>query len=130
MQDYFSASEYRFMYALIGRETERRFELANRWMIHLKPTYQPTELSNFWLHQSHRYQSMLQEMCERLFSWERWEPLLSRWQKQKIERNPKSQTPGAFIIANDDALIFLPHPKGPVIFDRFKERLSAYGLLT
>jgi hypothetical protein len=63
-----------------------------------------------------------------VLGWPGWEGFLSHWQKKKIARNPKSRTPGAFIIATDDALIFLPHPKGPVVFDRFKERLAVHGL--
>ncbi|MFZ1626244.1 MAG: hypothetical protein WAT81_00385 [Candidatus Moraniibacteriota bacterium] len=128
MRDYFSASEYRFMYSFIGRETERRFELANRWMARLKPTYQPTEISNLWLHPTSRFQTKLQMLLEKMLSAKELERVLARWQKNKIERNPKSRIPGAFIVANDEALIFLPHPKGPVVFERFKERLSIHGL--
>ncbi|MGB3073541.1 MAG: hypothetical protein IPJ68_01600 [Candidatus Moraniibacteriota bacterium] len=128
MQDYFSASEYRFMYTLFGRETERRFELANRWMARIKPTYQPTVLPNHWLRPVSRFQSQWQQWLERALDWPGYEAYLSRWQRGKIARNPKTQTPGAFIIATDEALIFLPHPKGPVVFDRFKERLTIHGL--
>lgn len=128
MQDYFSASEYRFMYAFTGRETERRFELANRWMARLKPTYQLTEIPNLWLHQPSRLQRGVRAVLERLLRSERLERVLADWQKKKIERNPKSQTPGAFIVASDEALIFLPHPKGPVVFERFKEQIAAHGL--
>ncbi len=130
MQDYFSASEYRFMYTLLGRDTERRFELVNRWIAHVKPSYQPTEIPNLWLHETRPMALRIQEKLERLCSWRGLEQLLARWQKAKIERNPKSQTPGAFIVANDEALIFLPHPKGPVVFDRFKERLALHGSTT
>lgn len=128
MRDYFSASEYRFMYAFVGRETERQFELANRWMARLKPTYRPTEIPNFWLRPSSSFQRRLQRFLERVLAFPGLEAALARWQKEKIEKNPKSGLPGAFIIANDDALIFLPRPKGPVVFDRFKEQLSIHGL--
>jgi hypothetical protein len=130
MQDYFSASEYRFMYTFLGRDTERRFELVNRWIGRIKPNYQPTEIPNLWLHETSPAALKIQSGLEQLFSWGGWEEGLSRWQKKKIERNPKSQTPGAFIVANDEALIFLPHPKGPVVFDRFKERLALHGFTT
>lgn len=130
MQDYFSASEYRFMYTLLGRDTERRFELANRWIARIKPNYQLTEIPNFWLRESTLVNLRVQSWIEQTFSWQGWEGLLSRWQKKKIERNPKSHIPGAFIVANDEALIFLPHPKGPVVFDRYKERLSLHGFTT
>lgn len=127
MQDYFSASEYRFMYTFLGRDVERRFELVNRWIARIKPNYQPTEIPNFWLRETSPLLLKIQAAFEEIFSWRGWEGALSRWQKKKIEQNPKSQTPGAFIVANDEALIFLPHPKGPVVFDRFKERLALHG---
>ncbi len=127
MQDYFSASEYRFMYTFLGRDVERRFELVNRWIARIKPNYQPTEIPNFWLRETSPLFLKIQAAFEKMFSWRGWEGALSRWQKKKIEQNPKSQTPGAFIVANDEALIFLPHPKGPVVFDRFKERLALHG---
>lgn len=128
MQDYFSASEYRFMYTLSGREMERRFELVNRWIARLKPNYLPTEIPNFWLRQASPAFLKIQAKLEWAFSWQGWERMLSHWQKKKIERNPKSRIPGAFIVANDTALIFLPHPKGPAVFERFKERIAAHGL--
>ncbi len=128
MQDYFSASEYRFMYSFFGRDTERRFELANRWMARIKPTFQLTVLPNYWHHPVSHFSTRIQTVLERVMGWSGWEGLLSYWQKKKIARNPKSRTPGAFIIATDDALIFLPRPKGPVVFDRFKERLAVHGL--
>lgn len=130
MQDYFSASEYRFMYTFLGRDTERRFELVNRWIARIKPNYQPTEVPNLWLHEASPTTLKIQALLEQLFSWEGLEKLLARWQKKKIEHNPKSLVPGAFIVANDEALIFLPHPKGPVVFDRFKERLALHGFTT
>ncbi len=128
MQDYFSASEYRFMYTLLGRETERHFELTNRWMARMKPTYQPTVIPNHWLCQPTLFVGWIQHWLESALAWTGWEDWFSRWQKEKIARNPKSQTPGAFILATDEALIFLPHPKGPKVFDRFKERLAIHGL--
>lgn len=130
MQDYFSASEYRFMYTFLGRNTERRFELVNRWIARIKPNYQPTELPNLWLRDASPLALKIQSWLERLLSWSSAERTLSRWQKKKIERNPKSSVPGAFIVANDETLIFLPHPKGPVVFDRFKERLALHGFTT
>lgn len=130
MQDYFSASEYRFMYTLLGRDTERRFELTNRWIARIKPSYQPTEIPNFWLSEASPFLLKVQGALEWLFSYRGWESLLSYWQKKKIERNPKSRIPGAFIMANESALVFLPHPRGPIVFDRFKERLATQKFLT
>ncbi len=128
LQDFFSAHEYRFMYPIVGEETFRRFELANRWMVKIKPAFRPADLPVFWMRRSRNFQRWIQRWLERLCSWNGLEARLARWQKMKIMNNPKSRAPGAFIVATDDALIFLPHPKGPMVFERFKEKLSIASL--
>jgi len=125
LQDFFSAHEYRFMYPLIGGDTFRCFELANHWMIDIKPTYRLTELAPLWLHQTHPFVLRARRIGEMCLQASFWEPFLATWQKKKIEANPKTHMLGAFIIVNDEALIFLPRPKGPAIFERFKQLLSA-----
>jgi hypothetical protein len=124
LQDFFSAHEYRFMYPIVGEDTFRHFELANRWMADIKPAFFPTELPVFWMGRPSRFQRWIQERLEALSSWHSLEAWLSEWQKPRIINNPKSRMPGAFIVATDEALIFLPHPKGPIVFERFKEKLS------
>lgn len=124
LQDLFSAHEYRFLYPIIGWETFQHFELANRWMMALKPTFSVTEIPTLWLDTQSVFSSRIQHWGEHLFNQNVWEQMLSRWQLKKIQNNPNSNQPESYIVANDRALIFLPHPKGPRVFDRFKERLA------
>jgi hypothetical protein len=128
LKDLFSAHEYRFMLPVIGGGEFRRFELANRWMAEFKPTFRPTEIAPAWLQEEHRLSLRLRSGGERIFSSEWIETWLSRWQRRKIERNPNTALPGGYIEATDEALIFLPHPKGPVVFEQYKDRLSTLGL--
>jgi hypothetical protein len=125
MQDFFSAHEYRFMYPICGWDTYRRFELSNRWMVRIKPTFFPAEIPPFWLSRTSAVSQGLQQLFERCFGTLNVESHLARWQKKKIAANPKTSLEGAFIVANDEALIFLPRPKGPEIFERFKRALSS-----
>lgn len=124
LQDFFSAHEYRFMYPLSGWDTYRRFELSNRWMVRIKPAFTLSEIPPLWLSQSSPVGSSLQRMLETCFDIRHIETLLAYWQKKKIAANPKTRLEGAFIVATDDALIFLPKPKGPEVFERFKRALS------
>lgn len=124
MQDFFSAHEYRYMYPTLGWDTFRRFELVNRWIIRIKPTFILSEIAPLWLSDPKPFIVKTQGFLEKLFESQQLEQFLARWQKKKIAQNPKTQLDGAFIVASDEALIFLPHPKGPGIFERFKQALS------
>ncbi len=124
MQDFFSAHEYRYMYPALGWDTFRRFELVNRWMIRIKPTFALVEIAPLWLSDPKPFMLKLQRFLENILESQELEHFLARWQKKKIAQNPKTQLEGAFIVASDEALIFLPHPKGPGIFERFKQALS------
>ncbi|MFZ2984899.1 MAG: hypothetical protein WA054_03845, partial [Candidatus Moraniibacteriota bacterium] len=61
------------------------------------------------------------ETCFDCFHLEKW---LAAWQTEKIRRNPKTSLEGSLIEAHDQALIFLPSPRGPQVFEKYKERLS------
>jgi hypothetical protein len=38
--------------------------------------------------------------------------------------NPKTHQEGSMVYANDDALVFLPSPHGPQVFEKFKEKIE------
>lgn len=123
-KDLFSAHEYRFLIPLFNFPLFQIFELKNRWIRQYKPNFFLTALPSFWTMADAPFARRTKDFLERffgLFSLERW---LSTWQKEKIRRNPKSAFEGSLIEANDRALIFLPKPRGPRVFQKFKERLS------
>lgn len=124
LRDLYSSHEYRFMYPVIGLSTFRSFEIANRWIHRYRPHFSLTEIGPLFARPFSSQLLRLQRFLERLFPLAWLEPRLAQFQKKKIERNPKTQIVGSFIEASDQALIFLPEPKGPQIFERFKERLS------
>jgi hypothetical protein len=124
-KDLFSAHEYRFFIPLLDFRLFQIFELKNRWMLEYRPNFVPTTLPSLWTLKENVRARFIRRMLERvfdLFDLERW---LAAWQKEKIRRNPKTHMEGSLIETNDHALIFLPSPRGPRVFQKFKERLSA-----
>lgn len=123
-KDLFSAHEYRFLIPVFDSGVFRRFEIANRWIATRKPNFNLTELPLLWTLPKSLGLERGQRFFERLSDWPALERWLAHWQRHKIMKNPKTWLPGSFVEASDRALIFLPHPKGPKVFERFKTRLS------
>ncbi len=124
LRDLFSSHEYRFLYPVVGKNTFRSFELTNRWIGRYRPHFSLTEVAPVFMHPTYRWMDRLQGFLEASIPLRFLEPRLALWQKRMIERNPKTKLAGGFIEATDEALVFLPEPKGPQVFERFKERLS------
>ncbi len=123
-QDLFSAHEYRFMIPLFNYPLFQKFELKNRWIARFKPNFSLSEIRPIWcVGESHR-SFMIRRTCESIADAFPLERLCARWQKSKISRNPKTRWEGSYIEATDRALIFLPRPRGPRVYEEFKRRLS------
>lgn len=124
LRDLFSSHEYRFLYPMMGWTTIRSFELANAWMHRYRPNFMPTELPTVFLRPPIHFMQRLQTFLESMLPLSWLEPRLAAYQQRRIAANPKTLLMGGFIQATDEALIFLPEPKGPKVFEHFKNRLS------
>jgi len=127
-EDLFSANEYTFLIPLSGTETFRRFELRNRWIAGIKPDFLPTEALPIWSVRDSRETRAVRSAIERAIDSDRIEAWLGRWQKEKIMRNPKTRREGGHIEATDQALVFLPDPHGPRVYEKFRRRLGELRL--
>ncbi len=124
VKDLYSAHEYISIVPLFGAATFQRFELAQQWIRDLKPQYAPTLVSHSLLLPASSAQQIVQKGLEAFFDLFSFEALLSRFQKARIMNNPNTHLDGSLIEASDQALIFLPKPRGPRVYARFKERLT------
>lgn len=122
-KDLFSANEYSFFVPLLNFPLFQIFELKNRWIREHRPNFTSTTLSSFWTLEASGSAKYAQRKLEKFFDFLNIEQWLSVWQKEKISRNPKTRIKGSMIEASDRALIFLPIPQGPRVFEKFKERL-------
>jgi hypothetical protein len=65
---------------------------------------------------------------ERILGWDFLEEKLKKWQKKRIEKDPRTKKTGSLIVADDEALVFLPEPQGPQVYSRFKKRMELLTL--
>ncbi len=123
-KDLFSSHEYRFLIPLFNFRLFQIFEIKNRWMRRFRPNFSLTTIPSLWTVPESAPVQNIRRSMERIldfFHLERW---LSSWQKAKIARNEKTHLSGSLIETTDRTLIFLPAPRGPKIFQKFKERLG------
>ena len=127
-KDLFSANEYMFMTPLFGGQVFQRFQIKNQWIKKMKPTYALQETAHLKLMEDDFFSKIIRTTGEFLLGGAWLEKWLKKIEKQKIARNPKTHQEGSLVYAEDDALVFLPVPHGPVIFERFKEKIEQLGL--
>ncbi len=123
-KDIFSANEYFFMLVLFGCKQFSVFQLKNKWIKKFKPSYCLDETSNLRLVEDSKISKIAREMGEKIFSFEFIENWLRKLERRKIAKNPKTYQEGSLVQASDEALVFLPEPKGPKIFEKFKNRIE------
>ncbi len=105
-------------------EEFKRFQMKNHWITRFRAHYDITELPSLLLVRDTFLAMVIRNIGEVLFSDRSIERWLASWQKRKIENNPKTHIPGSLIEATDKALIFLPEPQGPHVFETFKRKMS------
>jgi hypothetical protein len=123
-EDLYSANEYRHMIPVLGEETFRSFEPRNRWIARFRPNFLPTEPLPLWYVPDSAAAASVRRFLERMLDSDALEAWLGGWQRKKIMRNPKTRIDGGYIEASDKELIFLPHPHGPEIYEKFRQRFG------
>lgn len=122
-KDMYSAHEYRYLIPMFSFGMFQIFELKNRWIKKFQPNFSLTGLVSVWTVRNSSFSDRTRLVLEKLLNFFDLEEWLGLWQKKKIERNPKTHLEGSLIEANSRALVFLPTPRGPRVFQQFKERL-------
>lgn len=122
-KDMYSAHEYRYLIPMFSFGMFQIFELKNRWIKNFHPNFSLTGLASVWTVRNSSFLDRIRLVLEKLLNYFDFEEWLGLWQKKKIERNPKTHLEGSLIEANNRALVFLPTPRGPRVFQQFKERL-------
>ena len=124
VRDLFSANEYFFCFPLFGSQEYKRFQIKNRWIKNFKPNYRIAEASNLKLLRDTKLSRFVRKILEMVFDWDFLESWLRKLETKKIENNPKTRQRGSLVDISDEALIFLPCPQGPRVFEKFKKRVS------
>jgi predicted nucleotidyltransferase len=127
-KDLFSASEYMFLFPLYGLPIYERFQIKNQWIRTMKPSYAPSELPPLKTFSDSILSKSIRTVGEKILSAEWLENWLKKVEKKRIMQNPKTHQEGSMVYADDNALIFLPKPHGPKVFEQFKENVSKLSL--
>ncbi|MFC1608804.1 hypothetical protein ACFL2R_02475 [Patescibacteria group bacterium] len=121
----FSSSEYMFCVPMFDTDGYyERFQLKNHWIKNIRMNYYISETSNLRRICDSNFSISVRKYLEKLFDLDGLESFLRKIEKKKIENNPKTKMESSFIEATDDALIFLPKPQGPLVFDKYQEKLE------
>jgi predicted nucleotidyltransferase len=123
-KDLFSASEYMFLFPLYGWQIYLRFQMKNHWIKNMKPHYGLSEIEPLKTLEDSAWSAGLRGLGEKIFAPIWIEKFLRTIEKKRIMQNPNTQKDGSLVYASDDALIFLPSPHGPKIFEQFKEKVN------
>ncbi len=127
-KDLFSANEYFFCIPVFDSKNYfEKFQLKNSWIKEYKPNYYLTALDNMKSVHETYFSKSLRKLGEKIFDWNILENYLRKIESKKIEKNPKTQKEDSLIFADDRALIFLPEPQGPRVFEDFKNRINSLG---
>lgn len=124
-KDMFSAHEYFFMFPVFGQGVYEKFQLKNKWIKKFRPNYNLAEIDNLNLIDNTVIANAIRQAGEWIFDWRALEVWLGRWQRIKIMKNPKTKKAGSLIQASKDALVFLPEPQGPKIFEKFRKKIES-----
>lgn len=128
-KDFYSANEYFFCFPLYdGRNYFKRFQIKNQWIKNYKPNYylsfkkEVTSVGDsFW-------RRFIRVLLENMLDYDFLERYLEKIETKKIKENPKTKEDSGLIDVSKSALIFLPNPQGPKIFQKFKDRLQDFRL--
>ena len=125
-KDLFAAHEYTFIRPLFDTGYYVQFCHKNReWIQNMKPHHQCVYIESELTMNDNIFTKFIRGVFEFILADKAMEKRLRKIQLKKIQSNPKTQNKGALIMCNDDNLIFLPKPQGPVIFEEYKRRFDA-----
>ena len=127
-KDLYAAHEYSFITPLYGRDVFVRFMKANQWIKKYKPQYVVHDAVGERCLDEQPLLLLVRRSAEVLLGGSWLERLMRTVQQKKITANPKTQYPGAIIIATDGCLTFLPKPHGPRVFEEYQRRFDALEL--
>lgn len=128
-KDFYSASEYFFCFPLFDAKNYfQRFQIRNSWIRKYKPNYYLSLKKNLVSSADTKPTKFFRILLENLFDWDFLEKYLEKVEIEKIRKNPKTNNADSLIDVSKDALIFLPHPHGPVVFEKFKNKMTEFNI--
>jgi hypothetical protein len=124
LKDLFASSEYSFILPVYGADIFKKFQSANVWIGKYLVNHTVDQVINMKIVSDSNISRFIRSIGENIFSIKLVEKLLGRWQIERIARDPRTHKNGSIIIADEEALVFLPEPQGSRIGMIFKDRIT------
>ncbi len=126
-KDLYSANEYFFCFPLFDAKNYfKRFQLKNHWIRKYKPNYYLSLMDNLCSSGDTVITKFTRALAENLFDYDFLERYLEKLETKKIKENPKTNNENSLIDVDENALIFLPNPQGPEVFEKFKNKVQEF----
>ncbi len=124
-KDLFSAGEYFACIPIFDTNNFfKKFQLKNGWIKNYKANYFLSELEHLKKVSDGAVVKKIRNILEKVLDSNGLEKYFKKIELKKIKKNPNTAKENSFIVADDEALIFLPNPQGPKVFEKFKERVA------
>jgi hypothetical protein len=127
LKDIYSSSEYSFIYPIFGWETFQKFQKTNLWISNFKPNFSSDGTANAKMLGDSGVLRALRVIGEKLLNLNFLENALKNWQMRRIMSDPRTYQKGSAVMAGEKALIFLPEPQGPKVYEKFREKLDVFS---
>ncbi|MEA3322664.1 MAG: hypothetical protein U9Q12_00405 [Patescibacteria group bacterium] len=124
-RDLFAAHEYTFIIPIFDTKYFSHFCKKNMWIQAYKPHYSCNNTIHTLTSFDNVITRSIRSFGEMILADKAMEKRLKKLQQKKIKQNPKTKKEGALILCNDEHLIFLPQPHGPIVFGEYKRRFEA-----
>lgn len=126
-KDLFSSHEYSFATPIFGESTFSSFQKTNLWIKKYRPNFEPEEIFSFTI-KDNFFTKNIRRIFEKVLNLDFIENSFKNWQMRRIINDPRTHQKESGVMANDAALVFLPEPQGPKIYEKYKKKIEAMHL--
>lgn len=127
VKDLFASSEYFFIVPVFGEDVFKKFQKDNIWIKEYHGNFAPNRIGNLKTSADTLFSKTIRRLCEKIFSFDIFENNLKKWQKERIEKDPRTHQEGSMVMADEHTLVFLPNPHGPKVYEKFREKMEKLG---
>ncbi len=124
VKDLFASSEYFFMIPVFGEKVFRDFQKMNYWIKKYHSNFSLNRIGNLKTLSDDFFSKNTRFFMENIFNFSFIESILRKWQLKRIKNDPRTHQEGSMVMADEHALVFLPNPHGPKVYEKFRENIK------
>lgn len=127
-KDIYSSSEYSFIWPIFGQDIFWDFQKKNEWIKNFHPNFILDLIPNSKLIKDSSISDLVRKIGEFIFDFDIIEKYLKKWQIKRIMSDSRTYMKGSAVMAGSEALVFLPKPHGPKVYEKFNQKIKLLGI--